>query len=66
VNAYGALVVSAEGSGTVSNRNISVNYATMFGTNGVASMRVNSNGNNITGTFRDNVSGAVISMNLWR
>jgi len=66
VNAYGALVVSAEGSGTVSNRNISVNYATMFGTNGVASMTVNSNGNNITGTFRDNVSGVVISMNLWR
>lgn len=66
VNAFGAVVVSAEGSGTVSSRNINVNYVTMFGTNGVASMTVNSNGSNITGTFRDNVSGVVVNMNLWR
>ncbi len=66
VNAFGAVVVSAEGSGTVSSRNINVNYVTMFGTNGVASMTVNPNGSNITGTFRDNVSGAVVNMNLWR
>ncbi|MGB1243739.1 MAG: hypothetical protein ACPG49_14535, partial [Chitinophagales bacterium] len=66
INAYGALVVSAEGSGRVSNRNISINYVTMFGTNGVANMTITSNGNNISGTFRDNVSGVVVNMNLWR
>ena len=66
VNAYGALIISAEGSGTISNRNISVNYVTMFNTTGTANMTVSPNGNNITGTFRDNVSGVTVTMNLWR
>ncbi|MEZ4887253.1 MAG: hypothetical protein R3E32_21150 [Chitinophagales bacterium] len=66
VNAYGQLIVSAEGSGTLSNRKIQVNYVTMFGTNGVASMTISPDGSNITGAFRDNVSGASMSMNLWR
>lgn len=66
INAYGALIISAEGSGTISNRNISVNYVTMFNTTGTANMTVSPDGSNITGTFRDNASGVTMTMNLWR
>lgn len=66
INNFGQPIVSAEGSGTISSRNININYVTMFGTNGVATMTVSPNGSNITGSFRDNVSGAVMNMNLWR
>ncbi len=66
INNFGVPIVSAEGSGTISSRNISVNYVTMFNTTGTANMTVSPDGSNITGSFRDNVSGAVMRMNLWR
>ncbi len=66
LNDYGQQIVSAEGTGSLSGRNIRINYMTMFGTSGVANMIVAPDNSNISCTFRDNTSGVTMNMNLMR
>lgn len=66
LNDFGQPIVSAEGTGSISGRNIQINYMTMFGTSGVANLTVAPDNSNISCTFRDNTSGVTMNMNLMR
>ncbi len=60
------LGVTAEGTGTVNGRNIVLQYVTAFGTTGTARLTVEDEGDTLTGVFRDNVTNASSSIELYR
>ncbi|VAW72713.1 hypothetical protein MNBD_GAMMA15-1876 [hydrothermal vent metagenome] len=60
------LGVTAEGTGTITGRNIVLQYATAFGTTGTARLTVEDEGDTLTGVFRDNVTNASSAIELYR
>lgn len=63
---YGLFGVTASGYGTISNSLITLEYETVFGTYGVASLRISNNGHSLMGQADDYSSGNTTFLNLTR
>ncbi|MDZ7364143.1 MAG: hypothetical protein ONB46_26030 [candidate division KSB1 bacterium] len=57
--------VTAAGQGTITGRDISLSYRTVFGTMGSAQFKVSADGRQLTGTFTDLASGFSLSTTLY-
>jgi hypothetical protein len=58
--------VTAAGQGTITGRDISLSYNTVFGTTGSARLKLSADGRQLTGTFTDLTSGFSLTATLYR
>lgn len=63
---YGMFGATASGYGSVANSTITLEYETIFGTYGIATLSVSANGQNLTGRADDHTSGTTTFLNLTR
>ena len=60
------LGVTAVGSGGLQGLNLSFNITTAVGTTGVAHLQLSQDGRQLVGQYRDNVTGAVVPLQMFR
>lgn len=61
---YGIFGVTASGNGTITDSSVTLEYETVFGTYGVATLKISNNGQTLTGSADDYSSGATTLLNL--
>lgn len=63
---YGMFGVTASGNGTITDSSVILEYETVFGTYGVATLQISNNGQIMTGSADDYSSGSTTFLNLTR
>lgn len=65
-NVYGIRTATAEGTGTIQNNTLTINYTTIYYTSGVATFQIQGGGFTLSGSFRDLNSGVTMNMTLYK
>ncbi len=66
VNYFGVQTITSDGYGSISGKQVKIDYNTLFNTSGSATLKIQNNGNRLTGTATDHYTKAVIQLDLTR